>query len=556
MMTVDLKKCEFDPYIDAYMRMVEDGEIETCNEQKLLMNLIREKLSQSNVVIDHDFIKNSIEVPSKYFPYRLFPWQEFINAFQYGVRYDDGRLVFNRFLILIGRGAGKNGYISHNTFFEQTGHHGINRYDIDLVATSQAQAKTSFEDVYDVIMDNGLNKSAFDVTKVLIQHKGTRSKLEFNTSNARTKDGKRPGKVVFDEVHEYEDYSSIKVFSSALGKKPDPRQVYITTDGNVRGGVLDDLKKEAMMVLNGELPGSTLFPFICKLDDPDEVDDESKWEKANPSYRYRKDLQTEMRQEYHDMQINSALRIEFMTKRMNSPIEDVRSVVATYEDILATNQPLPKDVKGIDAVGGVDFADVRDFCSVGLLFKQDGKRYWKHHTFIHHLALELQDINPDIIEISKEKGLCTIIHDEKSINPDRVVNWFLEQLKEFNIKEIAMDDYRAAILGPKLTEAGFKVTIVRRGRITHGKLDPLIQDMFINQTIIFGDDPMMRWMTGNVYRDELGNGNKEYKKIDAETRKTDGFFAFTHALNLDDLLKEYKKIDKENVKKIFRSFSY
>src|SRR5699024_2240922 len=87
---------------------------------------------------------------------------------------------------------------------------------------------------------------------------------------------------------------------------------------------------------------------------------------------------------------------------------------------------------------------------------------------------------------------------------------------------------------------GFEIQVVRRGRITHGKLDPLIQDMFINQNIVFHNDPLMRWYVGNVYVDELGNGNKEYKKIDKEKRKTDGFFAFTHALNLDDELKERK----------------
>lgn len=519
--------------------MVENNTIETCDEQKQLMDFLRWKLSQPNIVIDHDIIEKSITKPKAYFEFELFPWQEFINAFIYGVRYDDGRLVFNRFFIYIGRGAGKNGYLSWNSFFMMTGHHGIKRYDIDIVATSEDQAKTSFDDVHFVIEDNKLEKT-FYKSKVLLKHKGTHSKMEFNTSNARTKDGKRSGVVVFDEIHEYDNYNTIKVFSSGLGKKPDPRTFFITTDGNVRGGPLDDLKKEAKMVLNKELPNSTMFPFICKLDDPKEVTDERKWEKANPSFHYNDHLKIEMKQEYHDMQFNSQMRIEFMTKRMNCPVEDVRKVVATYEDILATNKPLPDDLKGIEAIGGVDFADVRDFCSVGLLFKDKGKRYWIQHTFIHHLALELQDINPDIIDIAKEKGLCTIIYDEKSISPDRVVNWYLEQLKTYNIRKISMDDYRSTILGPALEAAGFEVETVRRGRITHGKLDPLIQDMFINNNIIFGDDPMMRWYVGNVYKDELGNGNVEYKKIEAETRKTDGFFAYTHALNFDEELKEKK----------------
>jgi len=554
-MKMSSKTYNYHPYIDEYMRMVEQGEIEACKEQKQLMKFLRWKLDQPNVVIDHEAIEKSVEIPAKYFPFWLYNWQKFINAFIYGVRYDDGRLMFDRFFILLGRGAGKNGYIGWNSFYMLTGHHGIKNYDIDIVATSENQAKTSFNDVYNVLEDNWSKvKKAFYKSKTLIQHRGTRSMLEYNTSNARTKDGKRSGVVIFDEVHEYENYDNIKVFTSGLGKKPDPRTFYITTDGNVRGGVLDDLKEEARMVLNKELPNSTLFPFICKLDDEKEVDDESKWEKANPSYRYNLHLQHEMRKEYELGKINAAIRIEFMTKRMNMPIDDTRKEVATYEDRLATDQPFPENLKGIEAIGAIDFAQIRDFCAVGVFFKHDGKRYWKHHTFMHHTAPKLQDINQDIINLAIEKRLLTVVYDE-SISAQHVVNWFAEMGKTFYIKKVAMDLYRSSILKEAFENAGFEVEIVRRGPATHSMLAPLVDEMFVKHTIVFGDDPLMRWYVGNVYKEEKANGNIEYKKIDKEKRKTDGFFAFLHALNFDSELQESIPITEENISKIFKSFS-
>ncbi|WP_373285950.1 terminase TerL endonuclease subunit [Pontibacillus salipaludis] len=539
------KTYNYHPYINEYMRMVEQGEIESCKEQKQLMKYVRSVLDRDDVVINDEDIEKSVNVPGKYFDITLFDWQKFLNALMYGVRYDDGRLVWDEILILMGRGGGKTGYMAYDSFYMSSGHHGVKNYDIEIVATSEEQAERTFTDVHEVLEDirytNKLKK-AFKWTKTKIQHKKTRSIIKYNTSNARTKDGKRAGCAIFDEVHEYEDYKNINIYTSSQGKVKDSRLIYTTTDGYVRGGPLDDLKEKARMVLNFEMKDLGFLPFICRLDSDAEVDDESKWEKANPSYRQSKDIQIQMRKEYNNAKLNSSLWLELMTKRMNRPQEDIRKEVATYEDRLATDQPMPEEYEGVDAVGGVDFADVRDFCSVGLLFKHEGKRYWVQHTFIHHQALKLQDINMDIINLALEKGLCTIDYG-KSIDPDRVVNWYLEQAQKYNILKISMDGFRAAILKPKLEAAGFEVHVCRRGPVTHAKLAPLIDDMFINHTVVFSDDPMMRWYVGNVFIDEKGNGNKEYCKIDKEKRKTDGFFGFTHALTLDEELVEYQELE-------------
>ena len=39
-----------------------------------------------------------------------------------------------------------------------------------------------------------------------------------------------------------------------------------------------------MNILKGKEKEDRLFPFICKLDDPEEVDNPDMWEKANPMF--------------------------------------------------------------------------------------------------------------------------------------------------------------------------------------------------------------------------------------------------------------------------------
>ncbi|MEK4858445.1 terminase TerL endonuclease subunit [Bacillus sp. CH_70] len=548
----------YHPYIDEYMSMVESGRIKSCKEQKLLMKYVRKILSRDDIYFNAKAAEDSINVPAKYFPFELFLWQKFLNALMYGVRFKkDDRIVFDEVLILMGRGGGKTGYMAYDSFYMMTGHHGINNYDIDVVATSEDQAKRTFTDVYNVINTPSFKekfKKIFKWTLEEIQHKKTNSVMNYNTSNSRTKDGKRTGCVIFDEAHEYENYDNINVYTSGQGKVRGSRIIYTTTDGHVRGGPLDDLKETAKLILSGEIEDIHFLPFICKLDSEDEVDDPANWEKANPSLPYNDELKIKMKREYQKMQRNSKLRVEFMTKRMNIPISNILETVCTWDELERTNQSIP-DLSGLECIGAVDFAQVRDFCGMGLLFKKDNKRYWLHHSFINQVALDIQDINMDVIREAEAKELCTIIRTEKSIDPHRVKNWFLEMAKKYRIKKICMDSHRASVLGPVLEEAGFEVEIVRRGHITHSKLSPLVDDLFINGKLVFGDDLLMRWYVWNTFKDNKNNGNIEYAKIDPEKRKTDGFHAFLHALNLDSELKESNALTKENVRKIFRSFN-
>ena len=126
-------------------------------------------------------------------------------------------------------------------------------------------------------------KKFYTKTKVLITNIKTKSYIKFNTSNAKTKDGKRSACLVFDEIHEYENYDTIKVFTSGFGKRKHSRTFYITTNGYVRGGVLDDQLTLAKDILDGTITDLGLLPLIYKIDKKDEYKNPDLWPKANPS---------------------------------------------------------------------------------------------------------------------------------------------------------------------------------------------------------------------------------------------------------------------------------
>jgi phage terminase large subunit-like protein len=551
-------KVSFNEHIDFYMQQVESGKIKASKEVKLLIKYLKDKLTREKdlIYIDHDEINEAIANIEKYFPFKLIPWQKFITAFVVGIFYkDDDSLVFNEFFLMMGRGAGKNGFIAALSFY-LISKQKIRKYDVAIVATNQKQAKTSFMDVWEVLDDHWKKlRKHFKRTLEVIGFYKTKSKLEYYTNNAKTKDGLRPGAIIFDEVHAYESEDNIKVFTSALGKVPRPRRFYITTDGNIRDGFLDHMKEEAKMLLNGEIKNSRLFPFICKLDSPEEVHDQKNWEKANPSINYFPHLKLEMETEYNNIEHRKSAKLEFMTKRMNIPSQDAYDLVAEWEKIVAaTEQDFP-DLKGIECIGAIDYSDTTDFVGVGLFFKQGKKRYWKHHTFINHKSLKLNNYRVDI-ELAIEQGLVTIIKDETN-KPEHLVKWFAEQAKSHNIKFIASDMYRINYLREEFEKAGFNnLVVARSGSKTHTQLQPIVEDLFAYENLVYGDDLMMRWYTNNVYIKRDAKQNITYEKIEPRLRKTDGFFAFLHALQFDSELKESVPLNSENVKKIFKSFSY
>ncbi|EGQ3121593.1 terminase large subunit [Staphylococcus pseudintermedius] len=525
-------------HVDEYIEMWKSGKI-ILNKERILLIAYIEKyiLSRDDLYFDEVQIENFIKFTEKwYFP--LQPFQKFIIPFIFLFEKEGDFLYYEQFFITLGRGGGKNGLITALSNYFISYLHGVPNYDISVVANSEDQAKTSFEEAYNMIEKNKL-EDVFHKTKSVITDTETKSRFRFRTSNAGTKDGGREGCVIYDEVHRFEDSETVDVFSSGLGKVKWPREFFIGTDGYVRDGFLDKLKERSMSILNGETPDDRLFPFICKLDDASEVNNFDMWEKANPMFSkpmsdYAKGLFRKVKNQYNEMNFSPTKRQEFMTKRMNLPEIDLEKVVAPWEEILATNRPFP-DLEKKQCIGGLDYASIKDFAAVGLLFR-DGENYiWKSHSFVRKGFLETVKLKAPIYEWEKQ-GLLTIV-DEPSIDPLRIVMWFDMMRETYGLEKVVADNFRMDLLRPYFEKYDIEIEVIKNPKAIQSLLAPRIETMFAKHRIVFGDDPLMRWYTNNVAVKIKPDGNKEYIKKDEVRRKTDGFQALVHALfRADELL--------------------
>ena len=376
-----------------------------------------------------------------------------------GVKFkENDDIFFKDIRIIVGRGAGKNGFISFLCFYFLSPAHNIKGYNIDILANSENQAKTSFMDLYELINNpsDSRNKRAlldnFNATLTEITGKRTKAILRYNSSSKRGKDSKRTGCVIYDEKHEYTDATNINTLRSGLGKVKYGREITITTDGHIRGGVLDDEKAQNEDILKEYNPENRTLVFWCCIESEEEWKDPNKWVKANPSVNDFPELRAQIKKEVADMPYNLSYFPEFMAKRMNFPIGNKDTEVVLWDDILATNNPLP-DLTGRSCVVGIDYSKTNDFVAACLLFKDGEKRYAIIHGWACVKSRDLEGIKAPIYEWER-KGLLTIVHDVE-ISAELIANWIVQQGTKYVIEKIAVDNFRFSYLNIALKSIGY-----------------------------------------------------------------------------------------------------
>ena len=531
-------------YIQDYIRSIRSGEVPASREMHQACDYIEGKLNNPDVFVDTEKTEKAVELIERYFRMKLFPWEKFVLALVHCYYRSSDTLVFTEYLIMMGRGNGKNGFISGVAWYLTTMYHGVSGYNVDIIANSEDQAKTSFEDIYQMLEDTwAKSKKFFYKSKEEIVSLRTRSYIKFNTSNARTKDGKRSACLIFDEIHEYQNSDTIKVFRSGFGKRKHSRTFYITTNGYVRDGVLDDRLRIAHDVLNGEIKNSRLCPLIYKLDDEKEADNKELWVKANPSLPYLPTLQLEIEQNFIDKDYDPTVASDLYTKRFNLPKGNAEIAVTDYSKVKATSRELPK-LDGWTCTVGMDYAELSDWAAVNLHFRRGPQRYDINHAWLCTQSKTLQRVKAPWREWA-ERGLVTVVEDV-SIHPDLLADYIRLAGQRYNVKMLAMDNYRWTLVSESLRKIGFdaqdksRVKLVRPSDIM--QVEPVIQECFDRELFTWGDNPCLRWAVNNTKRvrssRSLGvdTGNFIYAKIDAKSRKTDPWMALVASMVVEPAL--------------------
>ncbi|BFK24970.1 terminase large subunit domain-containing protein [Blautia producta] len=540
--------------IEEYLEYVKAHKKWINKKRKLLIkNIVIPILERDDVFFDEKTYYNCIKYcEANYYP--LFPYQKFVYAFVF--MYKGDIPLFSNFFIMMGRGNGKDGFIVPLLNFMQTPLYGVKNYHIEIVANAEQQAKDTFKVAYDV-MNTQKFKGKFRATKELITNIVTGSEMKYNTSNSGTKDGKRPGCLLLNEIHAYENYEQINVFESALGKVKHPREFIITTNGYVRDGPLDEMLTMVSEILTTGENELAYFPFICELDDKEEADNEEAWHKANPSMEFMPILANQIKKDYLEMKKMPSKKPEFFTKRLNLPERNEEETVTKwenilaccYEDIVAKTPRRTPDTRNKLAILALDYADVRDFASAGVLTEGEENDYiWRQHTWVCAESPFFESIKFPLYRIGQEEFEDFEVVTDPVISIQDIVNWCLQKMTEYQVVKITMDTYRYPLFKMAFEEAGISieskdnpegiVRLIRKIGSVCGIIAPEIESLFSEHKINYGPSAIMRWYTNNTCVSTDKYGNKTFGKIEPKLRKNDGFMAFVAGMYSKDEIKE------------------
>lgn len=532
--------CEIPKEVLGYLESVEQDCPRACREQHALAAYVRRVFAQEDVYVDREQLGRYLGLV-KYFPYdRLFPWEEFLLTLWDCTYKADGTPRWKTVLCMVGRGAGKDGFIAFDSACSISPYNPVAHYNVDICANNEEQAVTPVKDLAEVLetpkWESKLRKHYYH-TKELIQGRKNKGVMKGRTNNPKGRDGMRSGKVVFNEVHAFENYDNIKVFITGQGKVAQPRVGIFTSNGEVSDGPLDDYLARGRRILFEGEEDNGFLPFICCLESKDQVHDPENWFMSNPSLYYMPHLQQEIADEYRDWKDHPEQNGDFITKRMGIRAGFKEIAVTDYEKVKATNQTVP-DLQGWSCTVGIDYAELSDWAAVNLHFRRGAERYDINHAWMCLQSRMLSRVKAPWKEWA-ERGLVTVV-DDVSIHPDLLAQYIAKAAEKYNLKMLAMDHYRWTLVSESLRKIGFdaadktRVKMIRPSDIM--QVEPVIQECFDRGLFHWGDNPCLRWAVNNTKRvassRKLGvdTGNFIYAKIEARSRKTDPFMALVASM--------------------------
>lgn len=265
-------------------------------------------------------------------------------------------------------------------------------------ATKEDQAKLCFNQAAAFVKKSSdLQLLGFRVLQREIQFEPMGSFIKPLGGDSKTQDGINSSLSIIDEYHAHKDDSVKENLESSMAERKQPLVYTITTAGTNIAGVCKNFEDQCIDILEGRLKDDHFFIMIHDLDDDDDWQDETNWQKANPNLGITVTLDF-LRKEFTKA-INQPSKIpNFKTKHLNMwvdapeiwiPAENWNKNKVEVDDYKALFQ---EKAQAFGSYAAVDLSTTKDLTAVVWITNadDDGDHYLMPYFFCPGSTIEVR----------------------------------------------------------------------------------------------------------------------------------------------------------------------
>lgn len=559
---------------DAVLR----GDIPVCKEISQEMNRIDALIENENIYYDSEAINGFIEYCNnelvltdgedlelldtfKLWAEQIFGWYYFVERSvwepdetgrdgRYVTKYVKKRLVNKQFLIIT-RNAAKSMYSSCiQSYFlnidTSTTHQIVTAPTMKQSEETMSPFRTAitrargplFKFLTEGSLQNTTGSRAARVklasTKKGIENFLTGSLLEIRPMSINKLQGLRCKVASVDEWLSGDIREDvIGAIEQGASKNDDYLILATSSEGTVRNGSGDEIKKELIDILNGDYYNPHVSIWYYKLDSIDEINDPSMWIKANPNLGKTASYET-YQLEVERAEKVPAARNDILAKRFNIPMEGF-TYFFTYEETIVHRK---RTFWQMPCAMGADLSMGDDFCAFVFMFPLNNG-YFGIKTRNYISSLTLRKLQP-AMRIKYEEFMnegSLIVIEGSILDMNEVYDDLDAHIEEsgYDVRCFGFDPYNAKEFIERWTRENgpYGVEKVRQGVQTESVPLGELKNLAEERMLLF-DESLMSFAMGNAITIVDNNGNrkllkkKREQKVDPVAAMMDAFVAYKH----------------------------
>ncbi len=544
-------------YIEEYYEWIKKNPNKVCNKIKKQYEKLVEDLKTPKKVSFYNKLTDSIEEHTYIFdekkslrcihfiekycrqskgiwsgkPLKLELFQKaFLQALFGFVDKDTGLRKYKKAIFFVARKNGKSVLDSAiaNYMLTKDNEGGAEIYS---VATKKEQSKIVWEESRKMIKKSPSLSKRIRCLIGGIYYDATDSVFRALASDSNSLDGLNAHLVIADEVHAWKDKNLLDVMFDSMSARTQPLLLETSTMGTIRQNVFDIEYDYAAQVIDGAVEDETLLPIIYELDKESEWVEEECWYKANPALGAIKSIK-DLREKVERAKANPIELVNLLCKDFNIRQNSMNAWLSFDE---LNNEKIYQDWKDTYCIAGVDLSSTTDLTAATLLGVKNKEIRVKQMYWIPTNLLE-KKVRDDKIPYDKWlKAGWLRLSGESKIDYHEVTNWFLEQVREYDLRPlwVGYDSWNAEYWKEEMQGLGFNMVEVRQGSRTMSSPMKIMKADLIDKKINYNNNPILKWCLSNTIVKMDSNENiqpdkeKSRQRIDGAVSLIDAYCIYT-----------------------------